>query len=105
MRDQAVEHLPRWCRDLDPGKTLVRSFLANAEFNSIKGGAVSHDLIKNFRQSKGIDNVPAQFDRFRKHPQNLAKRRLYASGRHKLLQSAPTESVVEAASASTRTAP
>src|SRR5205823_12176363 len=88
-RDQAVEDLLRWCRDLDPGKTLVRAFLANAEFNGVKSGAASHDLIENFRQGERIDNVPAQFDRFRKHPRNLAKQRLYASILRKLLRRSP----------------
>jgi hypothetical protein len=87
--DQAIEHLLRWRRDLNPGKTLVCAFLANAEFNGVKSGAPSHNLIENFRQRKGIDNVPAQFDRFRKHLRNLAKGHLYASVLRKLVRRSP----------------
>src|SRR5207249_3635543 len=63
----------RLSRDLDSCEALVGTFFADLDLAYLEICAVSQNLIQHLRQNKRIDDMTAQLDRLRKHPQNLAE--------------------------------
>ena len=78
-QDQPVKRLAGFRGYFNSGKALVRPLLANFDLGNFEIRAVGQNLIQHLRQNQRVNDMPAQLDRFRKHPQSLAKENDHAS--------------------------
>ena len=72
-QDQLVERFACFGRDFDSREALIRPFFADLDLANLKIRAAGQDLIQHLWQNERVNDVSAQLDRFRKHPQNLAE--------------------------------
>src|SRR4029077_2576079 len=70
---ELIERFVGWTGNLDPSVTLVGAPLADFDLPDFEISAGAKNLIEDLRQNQRIDNVTAQLNRLRKHPQNLAE--------------------------------
>ena len=80
-KDQFIERLVCLRGDLNSRETLVRPLLPDLYLRDLEAGAMGQDLIQHLGQDQRIDDVAAQFDRLRKHPQTLPYETARASRR------------------------
>src|ERR1700680_2296124 len=71
-QDELIERFVGWTGNLDPSVTLVGAPLADFDLPDFEISTGAKNLIEDLRQNQRIDNVTAQLNRLRKHPQNLA---------------------------------
>jgi hypothetical protein len=70
---------------------LVGAPLADFDLPDFEIAAGAKNLIEDLRQNQRIDNMTAQLNRLRKHPQNLAERSKRASQPKQGLESGSQE--------------
>ena len=78
-QNQFVQRLACFGRHLDSREALVGSSFTDLNLTDLKIRAVGQNLIQHLRQNQRVNDMPAQLDRFRKHPQSLAKENDHAS--------------------------
>src|SRR4030095_1005933 len=79
-QNEFIKRFARWRRNLDACKALIRAPLADLDLGDLEIRAARQDLVQHFGQNKRVDDMTAQLDRFRNHPQNLPEESGHASG-------------------------
>ena len=69
--EELVEGLTGQRRYLDLGEALIRSLFTDLDFRDLEIGSPGQDLIQHLGQNERVDDMTAQFDRFREHALNL----------------------------------
>jgi hypothetical protein len=72
-QDELIERFMCWTGNLDPSVTLIGAPLADFDLPDFKISAGAKNLIEDLWQNQRIDDVAAQLNRLRKHPQSLAE--------------------------------
>src|ERR1700730_15759033 len=90
-QDEFIERFMGWTGNLDPSVTLIGAPLADFDLPDFEISAGAKDLIEDLWQNQRIDNVTAQLNRLRKHPQNLAEGSERASQPNQGLESGSQE--------------
>src|SRR6202030_1458499 len=87
-QDELIERFMGWTGNLDPRVTLIGAPLADFDLPDFEISAGAKNLIEDLWQNQRIDDVTAQLNRLRKHPQNLAEGSKRASQPKQGLESA-----------------
>jgi hypothetical protein len=90
-QDEFIERFMGWTGNLDPSVTLIGAPLADFDLLDFEISAGAKDLIEDLWQNQRIDDMTAQLNRLRKHPQNLAEGSERASQPNQGLESGSQE--------------